>query len=100
MAALRGSERKYLRGLAHGMRPVVQIGKEGVTEQVLVAIGVALDARELIKVQFLASREQKRELAASIEQRVAAECVGIIGHIAIFYRQQPDPDRRSIHLPA
>jgi RNA-binding protein len=82
------------------MRPVVQIGKEGVTEQVLVAIGVALDARELIKVQFLASREQKRELAASIEQRVAAECVGIIGHIAIFYRQQPDPDRRSIHLPA
>ena len=99
--ALRGSQRKYLRGLAHALRPVVQVGKDGLSEGVLAALDAALEAHELVKVQFLAEKERagKKALAEEMEERAAAECVGRIGHMAIFFRRNPDPERRRIVLP-
>lgn len=99
--ALRGSQRKYLRGLAHNLRPVVQVGRDGLSDGVMAAFEVALDAHELVKVQFLAEKDRaaKKELAAEMETRCAAECVGRIGHMAIFFRRQEDPDRRRVTLP-
>ncbi len=99
MSRLPGSARKYLRGLAHGLRPVVQIGKDGLSEPVWLALDAALASHELVKVQFLAFKEERRELAETIAARLSCECVGVIGHIAIFYRAQPDPEKRRITLP-
>ncbi|MBP7149537.1 MAG: ribosome assembly RNA-binding protein YhbY [Acidobacteria bacterium] len=97
--ALLGSQRSYLRGLAHELRPVVQIGKEGLTEAVVESIRQALSTRELIKVQFVGSREDKRPIAELIDGQLGTECVGIIGHVAVFYREHPDPEKRAIRLP-
>ena len=47
MGALKGSQRKYLRGLAHSSKPLVQIGREGLSENVLGAIDAALAALHL-----------------------------------------------------
>ena len=99
MTRLKGAERTYLRGLAHGLRPLVQIGKEGLTEAVLHAIDEALDANELIKIRFVAGREEKRTTVVAIDEALGSECVGLIGHVAIVYRQHPDPERRRIMLP-
>ncbi len=49
---LKGSDRKYLRGLAHNLKPVVHIGKAGLAPSVLTAIDEALDHHELIKIRF------------------------------------------------
>jgi RNA-binding protein len=95
---LTGSQRKHLRGLAHGYRPVVQVGKGGLTDPVLASIDEALAARELIKVQIFTAREERQEIASAIEERLACECVGSIGRMAIFYRQQPDPEQRHIKV--
>ncbi len=97
--SLKGSVKKYLRGLAHNLRPVVAIGKEGLTEGVYNAIDIALDAQELLKVQIKAAKEDRKKFAAAIEERMKCECVGAIGYMAIFYRQQPDPEKRGITLP-
>lgn len=96
---LAGRARKQLRGFAHHVRPAVQIGKDGLTEAVLRSIDEALGARELIKVQFVGVKEGRRELAAEIDSRLLSTCVGLVGHVAILYRQHPDPARRTIHLP-
>jgi RNA-binding protein len=56
MDRLKGSQRKYLRGVAHSYKPLVQIGKEGLSEGVLGAIDDALEAHELIKVKIAARR--------------------------------------------
>lgn len=80
------------------MDPVVQIGQRGVSEQVLGEIENALTAHELIKVRFVEHKSEKKAIAAEIERHCGAENVGIIGHIAIFYRQQPDPEKRRITL--
>lgn len=99
MSSLAGFQRTYLRGLAHPLRPAVRVGKEGVTDSVLAAIDDALDARELIKVSLPGTRPERRELAATIAERSAAECIGLLGGVAIFFRPCADPDRRRIVPP-
>ncbi len=93
---LTGAERKYLRGLAHHLDPVVHIGKTGLTPSVLSALDEALEHHELIKVRFQDFKDQKRELAQTIAQESRSAIVGSIGHVFIFYRQHPDPDKRKI----
>lgn len=95
---LKGSHRKYLRGLAHDRRPLVQIGKGGLSETVLASVDAALEAHELVKIQIALERDDRRDVAAAIEQRLGCECVGMVGRMAIVYRQQPDPERRTIVL--
>jgi RNA-binding protein len=99
MGKLKGSARKWLRGQAHNLKPVVQIGRNGLTEGTLREIGLALDVHELIKVQAVAPKEEKQELARQIEAELGAETVGLIGHVLILYREHPDPEQRRFELP-
>lgn len=98
---MQGFQRKYLRGLAHNLKPMVHLGQKGLTERLLSSVNEALEQHELIKLKFLDFKEksQKEELSGRIEQRTDAELVGIIGNIAIFYRQQKDSEKRIIVLP-
>lgn len=101
MEALKGFQRKYLRGVAHGMKPVVLIGQKGVTDAVRKEVDNALEAHELIKVKFIdhKEKEQKMEILAHLTRQAECEMVGLIGHTAILYRQQPDPQKQKIVLP-
>jgi RNA-binding protein len=99
MMKLKGSQRKYLRGVAHASKPVVQIGKEGLSENVMRAIDAALESHELIKVKIAAERDEREQFVPVIEERLDCECVGTIGRMAILYRQQADSDKRKIQLP-
>ena len=95
---LTGSQRTHLRGLAHGYRPAVQIGKGGLTDSVVSAIDNALTANELIKVQIFTARDERRQITSAVEERLACECAGAVGRMAIFYRQHPDPEKRTIDI--
>ncbi len=95
---LKGSQRTHLRGLAHGYRPAVQIGKGGLTDSVVAAIDSALTTNELIKVQIFTAREERQQITAAVEERLSCECAGSVGRMAIFYRQQPDPEKRRIDV--
>ncbi len=99
MAKLRGFQKKHLRGLAHNLKPVVQIGKEGITEGVIRAVEEGLFRHELIKIKFTDFKEQKEALTGEIEIKTGSERVGMIGHMALLYRQQVDPEKRKIVLP-
>ena len=96
---MNSSDRKHLRSLAHHLKPVAQVGKAGVTEGVIRSVDDALRTAELIKVRFVERKEEKDELSEEIARRTRSERVGIIGHVAIFYRKNPDADKRKIKLP-
>ncbi len=100
MGKLTGSQRKHLRGLAHSYKPAVTIGKEGLSDNVARSIDLAIEANELIKIKISADRDTRAELVPIIEERANSECVGMVGHMAILYRRQPDPEKRRIELPA
>lgn len=98
---LKGFQRKYLRGLAHDLDPVVYIGQNGITEAVERSINEALDAHELIKLKFIEfkKKEQKEQISKGIEERTGCQMVGLIGHVAILYRRHRDVKKRRIRVP-
>jgi len=96
---LKGSDRKYLRGLAHHLKPVVQVGKQGLSENFIATVGQALDAHELIKVKFVDHKQEREELSREIANRTESELAGLVGNIAILYRRHSDPEKRKVRLP-
>ena len=93
-----GSRRRRLKALAHELEPLIQIGKQGVTDGVVRNIEAALKNHELIKIKFLDHKEEKEELTGKIVEQTSSERVDIIGNTAIIYRQNPDPKKRKIKL--
>lgn len=91
-------QRKQLRSLAHHLDPVVMIGKQGLSPGIISATAKALDAHELIKVRFLEFKDEKHDLADRLAAATSSDLAGIIGHVAILYREHPDPERRAIVL--
>ena len=101
MDILKGSQKRFLRGLAHALKPVVFVGQKGFTQSLVDAMDDALDHHELVKVKFVDCKEKEKKLALveQIEKSVPCELVGLVGHIATFFRQQNDPEKRKINLP-
>lgn len=96
---LKSYQRSFLMKKAHNLKPVVIIGKKGITEGIYNAIDEALDFHELIKVKFQGLKEEKRELSAEIAGKSRSLVVTIIGNIMILYRENKDPEKREIHIP-
>jgi RNA-binding protein len=86
MKKLSGIQAKFLRGLAHALKPVVFVGQKGVTSALIESTDHAFQRHELIKVKFIDFKEN-------------SQLAGMIGHIAIFYKQHTDPDKRKIVIP-
>jgi RNA-binding protein len=101
MQPVTSSQAKYLRGLAHGLKAVVFVGQKGITPAVLDAARDALNAHELIKVKFIDFKDRKQKAAFATDIECRADCVrvGMIGHVVLFYRPHPDPEKRKIVLP-
>jgi RNA-binding protein len=92
--SLKGSQRKYLRELAHSMKPVIQIGKRGITDELMKQIDKGLTDHELIKIKFNEFKEEKKDLSAGIGDDTGSELVGMIGNVAIFYRENPEKEKK------
>lgn len=96
--ALTASQTRYLRGLAHGLKPVLLLGGKGVTPGVLKELEQALDDHELIKVRLSAG--ERTERAGEIDKLVAsshAETVQAIGRVAVLFRR--NKEKPQIALP-
>ncbi len=95
---LDGKQRRYLRGLGHHLKPVVQIGADGATSGVTEALARALTQHELVKVRILAkSADDLVELAASLATGTSSAHAQTLGRTLLFYR--PHPKKPRIVLP-
>ena len=85
---LSAKRRRELRGDAHGLEPLVQVGHGGITEAVVRAASRALFDHELIKVR-LHEPEDKQAMANEIALATRSSLCGLVGHTVILYRQKP-----------
>ena len=90
MKKLSSSERSFLRSQAHHLEPIAIIGKNGITDGAIDMINKALEARELIKIKFREYKAEKQSLAHQIANLTDSNLVGIIGHMVILFRQNPN----------
>jgi RNA-binding protein len=99
--SLKGFQKKYLRGLAHKLNPVVHIGRKGVSETLMKSLEEALDSHELVKVKFvdLKEKDKKKEIISKLESKTGCELIGTRGHTAIFFRRNTDPEKHKINIP-
>lgn len=92
MKALNSKQKRYLRKLAHKLKPVVIIGGSGLSESVIKEIDQSIEHHELIKVRINASDRQSRsDMIQAISKATASAAVFCIGHIAVFYRPAKKP---------
>lgn len=93
-------QRAYLRKISHDMSPIFQIGKEGLTENVISAIDEALEKREIVKVHILETALLDTKLACNeTADELNAEAVQAIGSKFTLYRQSSEEKNRKIELP-
>jgi RNA-binding protein len=80
---------RRLKQQAHILKPLIQIGKNGVTDGAIVNIEAALSNFELVKIKYLDHKEEKRQLTDLITTKTGSHLVDLIGNTAILYRQNP-----------
>ena len=84
---LKANQKKQLKALAHDLKPIIQIGKDGLSDNLLMTIDQALKAHELIKISVLQNNNDiTEELILDISSRTRSEFVFKIGRQLIFYR--------------
>lgn len=88
---LTSKQRAYLRGLANPMPSIFQVGKAGVTEELIEQLSLALDARELVKITVLENAPlDAKEAALALQRPLRAEVVQCIGRKVVLYRRNPE----------
>lgn len=90
-AALSNPQKRYLRGLAHDLKPVILVGAKGISDNVVAETGNALDHHELIKVRVAAGdRELRDTWIGELCERSQSDLVARIGNIAVLYKRSAD----------
>ncbi len=91
-------QRSYLKGLAMNIDPIVQIGKGGVTPELIEATAECFHTHELIKLTVLKNcMDDPRAIAETIKERTRSEVVQVIGRKIVLYK--PDKKNPGIILP-
>lgn len=81
-------QRAYLRSLSVNIPTIMQVGKGGITENLVKTVSDALEARELIKLGVLENCEETaREAAEALAEATGAEVVAVLGRKVVLYRE-------------
>lgn len=95
---LTNAQIRFLRGQAHDLKAMLQVGGKGITDALVAEVDLALEHHELIKVKVAGEdREQRDAMIDDLATRADAALVQRIGHTAVYYR--PSKDKRRIVLP-
>lgn len=97
--ALTSKQRAFLKSEAHSLKPIIQIGKHGLNDQIKTSVRQALDARELIKVTLLQNTDEDiHEVAEILEEEIGVDTVLKIGRILILYKESSRKGNRKLSV--
>lgn len=95
---LTGKQKRFLRAKSNKLKPLFQVGKNGVNENMVVQMNEALEKHELMKVSILQNCEDPREkVAEQLEEGTESNIVQIIGKNIILYKESNE--NKQINLP-
>lgn len=98
-AALTAAQIRFLRGQAHDLKAILQVGGKGVTDAVVAELDGALEHHELVKLRIASDdRDQREAVVADLAGRSGAAVVQKIGKVAVLYRPATN-GKRHIVLP-
>ena len=95
---MNGKQKRYLRSLAVNIKPIVQIGKSGLSNEILTSIRNAADARELIKVNILQNSDEVATDVAEAIEEMGLDVIQIIGRNLIVFKVSDRKENRKISV--
>ena len=82
---LKGKERQFFKKEAHSIKPIFQIGKGGLSEEMIQQIQFAIEKRELIKVSLLQNTmEEPQEAAEVLAEQTGSTIIQVMGHTIVL----------------
>ena len=84
--------KKRLRTIGHGLKAVVTVAGNGLSENVLAELNRALDDHELIKLKIFGDKAERADVVASLRDIPDAEIVQVVGGMALIYRASREPN--------
>lgn len=89
--SLSNPQKRYLRGLAHDLKPIILVGAKGPADSLLLELDTALERHELLKVKISAEDRDSRDAwIVQLVEKSQSELVGRIGNVAILFRRSKD----------
>jgi RNA-binding protein len=92
MDPLTNAQLRTFKAQAQRLKPMLKIGKEGISAKFLVALDEALARHELVKVKFDDFKEQKKELSPQLAEKSGSQLVTRVGNVVVLYRPKPASD--------
>ncbi len=92
-------QRRFLAKQGQPLKPIVTIGRQGLTDSVKTALDEALEHHELVKVKFFDFKESRGDIARGVAEELGACMVEIRGFKALMYRESSMEDKRTYRLP-
>jgi len=87
------NQKKFLRGIAHGLNPMIIIGAKGVTESLMVELESTLEHHEILKIKMASTdRDDRKAIVDYILEQTGALLVQTIGKVCVIYRQSEDTE--------
>lgn len=97
--SLTSKQRAFLKAEAHHLKPIIQIGKNGLNNEIKTSIRNALDARELIKVTLLQNTDENiHDVAETLEEEIGLDTVQKIGRILILFKPSAKKENRKLSI--
>lgn len=98
---LTSKQKRYLRGLGHHLKPLVTLGRDNITDNVISAANAVIRAHELVKVKIgNGCSLERKEAADAIAERTGSVVVQVLGKTILVFRDNPDRhDEQKIKLP-
>ena len=87
--ALTNPEIRKLKAAAQRLKPILKIGKNGVTPQFLQSLEAAFASHELIKIRFEEFKDEKKILARELATKTGSHLITVLGNVAVLYRKRP-----------
>ena len=85
-----GRELRDLKARAQRLKPLVKLGKEGLSESFLAGLDQALSDHQLVKVKFDEFKEQKKELVPVLAARARAQIIMRVGNVVVLFRRKAE----------
>lgn len=96
-SGLSQNQKKFLRGLAHGLNPIIIIGSQGVTDNLMAELERALTHHELLKVKMAAGeREERQAVIEYVVKHTKSQLVQSVGKMFVIYRARPKDSQLTL----
>ena len=94
-AALTNSEIRKLKAAAQRLKPILKVGKNGVTPQFIQSLDGAFGSHQLVKIRFDEFKDEKKVLARELAAKTGSHLITVLGNVAVLYRARIQGDTGS-----